>query len=193
VKAVEERAGKGAIMWGRKIVGVLEGVKGDEGKDEGVVLQFEDGDSMTAPFVIGAEGIYSTLRTHVAPGAGLPEYHGVVRVAGTVSARDVPSLLGNPAGNDPTFDYPFIFTGRDGNFGIFPADHAGDEVAFSTYFEIGENGRGRAGWKTLGEDKARLAAMVRERVCSEEAAGEWPGLVREICEKVQESRMLAWP
>jgi len=134
------------------------------------------------------------LRTHVAPGAGSPEYHGVVRVAGTVSVRDMPGLLGTGGdGTHAPFDYPCIFTGRNGNFGIFPADHAGDEIAFSTYFDIEEQGRGRAGWKALGEDKASLAAMVRERCCSDTAAGEWPDLVRDICEKVHESKMLAWP
>lgn len=198
VKAVEERVGSQRIVWGQKMVRVGE----SDDRDDGVMLTFEDGESVRAAFVIGADGIYSTLRTHVAPGVGTPQYHGVVRVAGTVSVRDVPGLLSSGINNTidcndgtpgPAFDHPCIFTGRNGNFGIFPADHAGDEVAFSTYFEIEEEGRGRAGWKALGEDRARLAAMVRKRFCSDAAAGEWPDVVREICERVQESKMLAWP
>lgn len=131
MRAAEERGI--VIRWGMKCIGVR-----DE-DEEGVSVVFESGEVVRASWVVGADGMFSVLRRYVSPDAARPAYHGVVRVAGTFSAKDVPGVL--KEGTEGGFDYPCILTSKDGNFGIFPADHKGEEIAFSCYFEVPEEGK----------------------------------------------------
>jgi 2-polyprenyl-6-methoxyphenol hydroxylase-like FAD-dependent oxidoreductase len=75
------------IEYGRRLVGV-----DDEG--DRVVATFADGGTASADILVGADGIRSTVRGLIDPGAPGPEYGGVLGFGGIVAGGGVPAEPG---------------------------------------------------------------------------------------------------
>ena len=82
--ALAERLGRDGVNLGRRCVGLEEGPAGAE-------LRFADGSSAAADVVVGAAGIHSVVRPHVA-GAVRGRYSGTVGYRGLVPVEAMPSL-----------------------------------------------------------------------------------------------------
>lgn len=72
------------FVHGKRLVGA------DSGPDE-VKARFADGSEATGRMLIGADGIWSTTRTIVAPGAPTPQYAGLVGTGGYSYGVDIPA------------------------------------------------------------------------------------------------------
>ena len=94
----------GAPYWGIHRVDLQQGLAlafGDEHlhlghavtgvHDDGRTIVFDDGYTVTADVVVGADGVHSVVREFVAPGSG-PTYSGTSAFRGLVPRRDLPSL-----------------------------------------------------------------------------------------------------
>ncbi|MFC5179944.1 FAD-dependent oxidoreductase [Actinomadura harenae] len=76
------------IRYGKRLVGVVE-------KADGVTAEFADGTTATADILIGADGIRSTVRKLIDPGAPEPGYGGVLSFGGIADGGpDAPSEPG---------------------------------------------------------------------------------------------------
>jgi len=72
-----------AVHLGHRCVGLAQ-------DDKGVTIQFENGDAVTAPVVIGADGVQSRVRAALF-GADRPEFTGIVAWRGLVPRERVPA------------------------------------------------------------------------------------------------------
>ena len=82
--ALGDRLGHEGLHLGRRCVGVDE-------RDSGVELRFADGTTAGADLVVGADGVHSVVRPHVA-GEVRGKYSGTVGYRGLVPVEDMPSL-----------------------------------------------------------------------------------------------------
>jgi salicylate hydroxylase len=84
LQALAERLGGDGVNLGRRCVGVDERASGAE-------LRFADGSSAAADLVVGADGVHSVIRPHVA-GAVRGQFSGTVGYRGLVPVEAMPSL-----------------------------------------------------------------------------------------------------
>jgi salicylate hydroxylase len=84
LEALAERLAGEALHLGRRCVGVDE-------RPSGAELQFADGSAATADVVVGADGVHSAIRPHVA-GPVRGRYSGTVGYRGLVPVDAMPSL-----------------------------------------------------------------------------------------------------
>lgn len=113
LQALAQRLSAEGLSLGRGCVAVTE-------HDAGVELDLSDGSSVGADVVVGADGVHSVVRSHVA-GEARPVFSGTVGYRGLVAAAEIPSLP------DPT---PLQFWAGAGRHLLhYPID-GGDTVNF---------------------------------------------------------------
>jgi 2-polyprenyl-6-methoxyphenol hydroxylase-like FAD-dependent oxidoreductase len=166
------------IQYEKKCTGII----ADDPKARCVDIEFEGGEKVTASFVIGADGIHSHIRKHVAPSAGDPYYSGLMGVMGTVMAENL-----NGVKHD--FVLPSMLFGSSGSFAIMPASFSGDEVGYFATLEIEDQG-GRQEWDAFGKDKQKLYGLLQDRFLEN---GKWPDLVTALCKKTPPETLTSWP
>jgi 2-polyprenyl-6-methoxyphenol hydroxylase-like FAD-dependent oxidoreductase len=81
-----EQAGT-SIKYGRQLTDV-------QTTADGVTARFANGDTLEADLLVGADGVHSTVRTLLDPGAPEPLYDGVLGFGGAVDSGAVPAELG---------------------------------------------------------------------------------------------------
>jgi salicylate hydroxylase len=84
LQALADRLADEGVHLGRRCVGIEE-------RDAGAELHFADGGSAAADVVVGADGVHSVVRPHVA-GDVRGRYSGTVGYRGLVPVEDMPSL-----------------------------------------------------------------------------------------------------
>ncbi|MBV8925292.1 MAG: FAD-dependent monooxygenase [Bradyrhizobium sp.] len=84
-------------------------VRIEDRPDQAIVAHFADGSSAEGDFMIGADGVHSAVRSHVAPDGPMPSDTGLVGFGGFV-----PRALLEAAGTRPSLAMTF---GRSGFFG----------------------------------------------------------------------------
>ncbi|KAK7447295.1 hypothetical protein CaCOL14_011692 [Colletotrichum acutatum] len=136
------------IHYEKKCAGVREET------DTSATVEFEDGETVTAEFVIGADGIHSRVRSFVRPNGSKPVFQGLAGISGTYKLSDLPDV-------DTDTHYPCMLFGGNGSFAVMPASADGDEVSYFATFEVEE--RPREEWAALDADKETLAKMIKER------------------------------
>jgi 2-polyprenyl-6-methoxyphenol hydroxylase-like FAD-dependent oxidoreductase len=115
-RLVEEARSRGiAIEGGRRLQRAV--MHGDR-----VVATFDDGSTLAADLLIGADGVHSVVRRHIDPDAPEGRYVGLTNFGGITAARSVPSIDLEPE------TWQFIF-GRQAFFGAQQAPN-GDVVWF---------------------------------------------------------------
>jgi len=121
LQALAHRLGGEGLNLGRRCVGVEE-------RASGVELQFADGASATADVVVGADGVHSVLRPHVA-GDVRGRFSGTVGYRGLVAVEDMPSLP------DPT---PLQFWAGPGRHLLHYAIDGGRTINFLAVVRVPE-------------------------------------------------------
>jgi FAD-dependent urate hydroxylase len=107
------------IEYGRRLVGFEDGV-------DSVVAVFEDGTRVEADVLIGADGIWSTVRGLLDPGAPQPRFSGLVGLGGWARDAGLPSTDGAmhlAYGRKAFFGYR---VGDDGEAGWFANVHSAE-------------------------------------------------------------------
>ncbi|KZO94064.1 FAD/NAD(P)-binding domain-containing protein [Calocera viscosa TUFC12733] len=127
------------ILFSKKAVRVSE----DEGS---ATVEFADGSSATADFVVGFDGLHSLIREHVTGPGVVAKYTGFTGIGFSAPKSAI---------NFPTdvYSLPCMILGRRGTCGMMPSDVEGQEVGcFSTCHM--EKDLGREGWDEFAREKA---------------------------------------
>lgn len=164
------------ILYGKRCIGIL------SEDDKKVKAQFEDGQEIETPYLIGADGIHSQIRPFIAP-SSLPEFSGMLGIGGTVMAEDLNYTI-----DDYGLDLPCMLFGAAGPFAIMPANSEGTELGFFGTFVSRE--RSRVEWEVFEADNGEQKRMLRGRF---EGGQGWPALVGDLCEKTREEDLSCWP
>ncbi|KAK9235883.1 hypothetical protein V1525DRAFT_434239 [Lipomyces kononenkoae] len=165
------------IRWGKKCTGV------EEEREGSAVVRFEDGETVEAQFVVGADGIHSKIRPFMFPGTD-PIFSGLMGVMGTVMVQNLNSLCETHG-----LDLPCMIFGAKGSFAIMPASFGGNELGYFATLEAKD--RGRTGWQMLEKNQAELKEMLHERFLPEKNG--FPVLVKELVEKTASETLTSWP
>ena len=105
------------IHYNKKFKGV------DSETSTGATVEFEDGEKVTAEFVIGCDGIHSRVRNHLQ--AVQPTFSGLMGVMGKVMEPELECL------QQKTKPYlPAMLFGANGSFAIMPSSFDGKEIGY---------------------------------------------------------------
>ncbi|HTO46873.1 MAG TPA: FAD-dependent monooxygenase [Burkholderiales bacterium] len=106
----------GAYEPGREVADVVDGPRQ-------ALVSFRDGRQLAADLVVGADGIWSTVRAKLNPGA-VPAYAGYVAWRGLIDETALPEAIRNRHGSMQGF-----FAKRDEQFTMYPVSGADDSLA----------------------------------------------------------------
>ncbi|KAH6687785.1 hypothetical protein F5X68DRAFT_231331 [Plectosphaerella plurivora] len=143
-----------------------------EEKNDQVAVQFADGTADVADFLLGCDGIHSSVRKlYVDPGVK-PEYTGISNMFSLVPAN-APS-----ATCDPITNLNATLT-SDGLFAVSPTTPASDLLYwfFSREICLPESDDGRDGWETTGKAEVDAFMSTLLRLLGDEPS-EWADTLR---------------
>ncbi|KAK5947297.1 hypothetical protein PMZ80_001447 [Knufia obscura] len=149
-----------------------------EGEDE-VIVAFEDGETVSSEFLIGADGIHSLARQYLYPGS-VAQYSGLLVALGHTQRARVGTALDG-------VHLPTMLFGQNGIFSILPNDYAGTEIGYFITTDVPD--RGQEKWALLEKDKAAIAQILDEIV---EEKG-WPQFVRDLIRTTRFEDLRTWP
>lgn len=146
-----------------------------DGPNNKVEFSFTNGQTASAPLLIGADGIHSTVRSTLLPELK-PKYAGILGINCVVqrSQLHIPDDYGLPA----------IAMGKPGGFLLVPQKPDGSELyvgAQRLFAELDD-----AGWNALRNDKQKLYDMIHEN------QADWPDVVQSALEAMSLDRMGCW-
>ncbi len=145
----------------------------------GVTVTFEDGDTVSSEFVVGADGIHSIVRRTMNPSSG-PKYSGLLAIIGMVHKDKL-------ATDDIDLELPCMLYGKGGAFTIMPASYDGRELGFFATVEYPE--QSVEGWSELEKNKEMLRSILHDLTDE----GVWPSLVKELIATVAPDTLDIWP
>lgn len=159
-----------SIHYGMRLVSL------DETKSD-VKLHFENGITVSADFVTGADGIHSRVRPSVA--ITEPVYSGYLGITGIIG-RDQLKMSAK--------DYclPNMFFGKSGFMAIMPSSFDGSEIGFFSTMEFDELTRSK--WEELFTRPEEIQEILTQRFDDR-----WPDLIRGICTDVPRETLASWP
>lgn len=140
-----------------------------------VEFTFEDGKAASAPLVIGADGIHSTVRQSFLPQVK-PVYAGFLGVNSVVERANLRIPEGYPL--------PATVMAKPGAFLLVPQKPDGSELFIGSQRVFPE--LDQAGWDALRKDKQRLYDMLMEN------KQDWPDVVQSALEAMPLDRMGFW-
>jgi 2-polyprenyl-6-methoxyphenol hydroxylase-like FAD-dependent oxidoreductase len=153
--------------------------------DQGVVVEFDDGEKVEAEFLVGCDGIHSKVRDHVQKVT--PTYSGLMGIMGTVMDDNLDSMHVPKAQQQ---SLPCMLFGSTGGFAIMPSNFEGSEIGY--FATISDDvDRGREGWAKLYDDKAALKKILADHFTFEGST--YPPLIKELCEKTELKALTSWP
>ena len=171
---LEECKKQGVEMrFGMKCVGI------EENSEKGVVVNFANGEKVTADFVVGADGIHSKIRKSFAPDT-TPKYTGMMGVGGVIDRDVLPSEFDN-------VPLPAMVFAEAGSFALMPTDFEGKRIGF--FISSAQQGRSREEWEKLANDKEQLYSILKKHA---ETRG-WPDFVRIIAKTTKPESLSNWP
>lgn len=149
-------------------------------EDNGAIVAFRVNSSTErAAMLIGADGIFSSVRKYVAPNVE-PEYTGVIGNLAHIQRDKV---------NWPYPDYEPACTiqGKPGALFMIPEDPQAREIMVGMQIQCPESNR--AEWNSLAADKDKLCDFFRK------GYGEWHDTARQIIDRVCEEKenIYLWP
>lgn len=156
----------------KKCVGIA------EGPDE-VTVTFEDGETVSSGFLIGADGIHSLTRQFLYPGSAA-QYSGLLVALGHTQRARVGTAMDE-------LHLPTMFFGKNGTFSILPNDYEGNEIGYFITTDVPD--RGQDQWTLLEKDKAAIGHIFEEIV---EEKG-WPQYVRDLIQRTELENFRTWP
>jgi len=145
-----------------------------DGTDQ-VKLTFENGQTASAPLVIGADGIHSAVRKSFLPQVN-PIFAGFLGINSVVERAQ----LRIPEG----YHLPATVMGKNGAFLLVPQKPDGSELFIGSQRRFAE--LDQAGWAALRKDKAKLYDMLQEN------KQDWPDVVQSALEATPVDRMGFW-
>lgn len=141
-----------------------------------VTFAFTDETTASASLLIGADGIHSTVRRHIAPSI-VPKYLGTMAITCAVPRSPLPI--------PPSYPLPVSLSGPSGQFVLAPQLPDGSELLAGTQRAYPE--QDRKGWDALLADKAHLLEMLQQHLET------WPNeIVRAVLKNVPLETLNVW-
>lgn len=146
------------VVFGKKLVKLQE-------DEEFVELDFADGTTARASFVIGADGVHSRVRDAIMDTQ--TSYSGFMGIIGMGVKRESlhKSVIQTPLPN-------FVFGGR-GFVAVMPSNYKGTIVDF--FSTMPYPARSREEWNELASDKTKVQEILQQRFGTE-----WPQFICDI-------------
>jgi 2-polyprenyl-6-methoxyphenol hydroxylase-like FAD-dependent oxidoreductase len=145
-----------------------------DGPDQ-VEFAFDNGHTASAPLIIGADGIHSTVRQSFLPQVK-PVYAGFLGVNCIVQRANLRIPDGYPL--------PATVMAKPGSFLLVPQKPDGSELFIGSQRVFPE--LDQAGWDALRKDKQKLYDMLQEN------KQDWPDVVQSALENTPVDRMGFW-
>ncbi|EWG44915.1 hypothetical protein FVEG_05878 [Fusarium verticillioides 7600] len=150
--------------------------------DENATALFEDGEEVTAGFVIGCDGIHSKVRNYIQ--VARPEFSGLMGIMGSVMEEEL--TLMHATSRPPL---PSMMFGANASFAIMPSSFDGKEIGHFATIEAQD--RSQDEWSRLSRNKDELHKWLTDRFNTSDL--HWPALVQELCEKTPIDGLTSWP
>ena len=148
---------------------------------EGVTFAFDDGSTRTCSLLIGADGIHSTARKHVAPElAHGPKYLGLCGFTGAADRVNVAI----PPGTEAEYDHAVTVQGKPGAFVFAPQNPDGGELFMGIQYPYPE--QDHAGWSALLRNHDEMERIMRR----DEAA--WPEVAQSGLRHLKKESLNVW-
>ena len=144
---------------------------------QGVTFAFTDGSVGNASLLIGADGLYSTVREHIT--SLKPSYTGQLAVTGLLPVTDLDFTSNN------NFELPVYIFATPGQFVMTPQTIDGGEILVGAQFPYLE--QDRAGWDVLSTAKPTLLRLLRKDM------QDWPHTVQSALRHVRQDSLTIWP
>ncbi|KAK6595977.1 kynurenine 3-monooxygenase [Botrytis cinerea] len=144
--------------------------------DKQVEWEFTDGTTGTAPLLIGADGIHSTVRRYLYPDLET-KFTGMVGITAAVPT----SQLQLPEG----YHIPVTIMSPKGAFVIAPQQEDGSEVLIGKQLRIEE--KDRAGWNDLSSNKEESVKFLQSN------NDLFPEIVHNAVSKISHDKINVWP
>lgn len=169
---LEERAVP--VMYGTKFERVV-----SESASEGVIFEVSGGRRQRAALLVGADGIWSSVRKYIAPSC-VPEYTGFAGILAHIPTSSVRW----PSDN---FEFPCTIQGKPGSLVFLPK--VPDQSTLAVIRQFAFPARERAGWEALQADREQLFASFRE------GYEDWGATARSIIDQVcsRKEDIFLWP
>jgi 2-polyprenyl-6-methoxyphenol hydroxylase-like FAD-dependent oxidoreductase len=141
-----------------------------------VTATFENGESVKADLIVGADGVNSKIRPHIHPDV-TSEYTGGMFITGSIHRKHM-----------HTFELPLpcVVPGPAGQFALVPGDMQGEVISFFAWIS-GEE-RTREEWRKLGEDKEELRKIILPY-----ASEAYPDIVHGLVTETPSDLLNCWP
>ncbi|KAK5991440.1 FAD-dependent monooxygenase nodY2-like protein [Cladobotryum mycophilum] len=149
---------------------------------EDTTVEFEDGEEVTAEFIIGCDGIHSKVRGYIQEMH--PTFSGLMGIGGLLMESELESLQ-----KDTRPYFPTIMYGANGSFAVMPVSFDGKQLGYFSTIEAED--RSREDWDALYKDKQKLKQMLHDRFLDPKA--HWPDFVQEMCEKTPLDSFASYP
>lgn len=145
--------------------------------DANVTIMFADGEQRTHDLVVGADGIYSTVRRYLFPDVK-NSYAGMLAVAALAptSAVKVPY---------PEYPLPVGIQGPHGHIILEPLSAHDSVCSIATGYPLPE--LDRKGWEELEKDRPRLLEILKHQY------DKWNPMVQGALDAVQPETLFMWP
>ncbi|PVI00667.1 FAD binding domain protein [Periconia macrospinosa] len=160
------------ILYGKQLVGIKE-------YDNRITVSFSDGTADTADFLLGCDGIHSSVRKLYVDPDCTPKYSGISNVYSLISTSNLKSAASSLSDLNATLT-------SDGLLAVTPATPARDLLYwfFSREITIPTSGDTRDGWEEQGRREIdNLKSMLLELLGDSES--EWIDMLRDIVHKTE--------
>ena len=154
--------------------------------EEDVAWEFANGNKATASLLVGADGIHSTVRKHVAPGIK-PTFVSMAAIVAAIPTAQLELPAGDLADlNAESNVQPLpagIVVPKMGAFVIAPQTFDGDEVMITVQRHMAP----REHWADLNADKEALRTLLRQNT------EHYPPIVRNAVRDIPSAQLYVWP
>ena len=153
--------------------------------EDNVTCQFKDGSTTTASFLVGADGIHSTVRSYVAPNVK-PVFVSMAAIVAAVPTAQLELPGGTTDMNATSNPYPLpsgIVVPGLGAFVIAPQTSSGDEVMITVQRHISE--AAETHWADFEKD--HLRSLLRQN------SDRFPRIVQNAVRDIPNDQLHIWP
>jgi len=145
---------------------------------EGVTFELVDGTQIKADLLVGADGVHSDVRKHIAPKVQ-PQYSGNLAILATVNHK-----FSNPDQQQRKPQTTFFYD-KASTILVLPQEHDGAETCLGTLHAYPE--QSREDWVHLSYDKEKLHTLFTAN------SSTWPQRVQNLLTQIDKSDIYIWP
>lgn len=184
------------VFWGRKCTGIVSEKKKkaaaffeEESSEGSATVEFADGETVSADFVVAADGIHSKVRPFVATNHAQDlVFTGLIGIMGTMKADELGGLAESCG-----LRFPCMLFGANGAIGVLPSSFDGKDIGWFANVEAED--RSRDEWTKFGNDGQGMKDLLIQQFLNSRNTGtaHLPELVEQLLLKTPPETLTNWP